>query len=46
MSQGHGHDHNPKAAAIDLAARQQTSIIGAAIQPLGPNEEDVIRGNQ
>ena len=34
------------AVAIDLAAPQQTSIIGAAIQALGRNEEDDIRGNQ
>ena len=45
MSQGLGHYLYPKAALIDLRAPQQTSIIGAAIQPLGRNEEDVFRGN-
>ena len=45
MSQGHGHDLHLKAAVIDLAAPHQTSIISAAIQALGRNEEDVIRAN-
>ena len=33
------------AVVIDLAAPEQTGMIGAAIQTLGRNEEDGIRGN-
>ena len=40
-----GHDPNLDAVVIDLAAPEQTGMIGAAIQALGRNEEDGIRGN-
>ena len=33
------------AVAIKLAAREQTGMMGAAIQTMGRNEEDSIRGN-
>ena len=36
----------PDAVVMDLAAPEQTGMIGAAIQTLGRNEEDGIRGNQ
>ena len=41
-----GHAANLDAVVMDLAAPEQTGMIGAAIQTLGRNEEDGIRGNQ
>ena len=41
-----GHDADLDAVVIDLAAPEQMGMIGAAIQALGRNVEEGIRGNR